>query len=138
VDKTKVYSPNQVFAASIAGGPGAMVYVLWKNFKALENPDGQKQILVWGAAFLALLLIALPFLPIGFPNYVLPIAYAVAARFLAQQYQMSKQAIQQSERYEFQSNWNVVGVSVLFLIAAIVVLLAWVLLLSALGVGIDS
>jgi hypothetical protein len=81
VDKTKVYSPNQVFAASIAGGPGAMVYVLWKNFKALENPDGQKQILIWGAAFLALLLIALPFLPIGFPNYVLPIAYAVAARF---------------------------------------------------------
>jgi hypothetical protein len=51
---------------------------------------------------------------------------------------MSKQAIQQSERYEFQSNWNVVGVSVLFLIAAIVVLLALVLLLSALGVGIDS
>jgi hypothetical protein len=37
--KQKIYSPNQVLAASMLGGPMAMIYVLWKNFQTLEDPN---------------------------------------------------------------------------------------------------
>src|SRR3984893_1954711 len=53
----KIFSPSQVLAAAFLGGPMAMVYVLWKNFQALENPHGMHQILFWGSVFVIGLLL---------------------------------------------------------------------------------
>jgi hypothetical protein len=131
--KRKIYSPNQVLAAAFLGGPIAMVYVLWKNFQALENPHGMLQILFWGSIFIIALMLFSPLMPNSWLNYVIPFAYPLAAWSLAESYQMTKQAIADSQAYEFQSAWNVIAVSMVFLLAMIVVAFAWFSVLVAVG-----
>jgi hypothetical protein len=131
--KKKIYSPNQVLAGSLLGGPLAMVYVLWKNFQVLENPHGMRQILFWGSIFVITMIGFAPLLPTSWPDYALPILYSLAARSLAESFQMSKQAIAESQSYEFQSIGNVVAVSIGLLIVMIVVTLAIFLGLAAIG-----
>ena len=110
-----------------------MVYVLWKNFQVLENPHGMRQILFWGSIFIVIMIAFAPLLPNSWPDYALPIGYSLAARSLAESYQMSKQAIAESQSYEFQSIGNVVAVSIGLLIAMIVVTLTIFLGLAAIG-----
>jgi hypothetical protein len=130
----KIYSPNQVLAAAFLGGPIAMVYVLWKNFQTLENPHGMHQILFWGSIFVIALMVFSPLLPNSWLDYVIPFAYPLAAWSLAESYQMTKQAIADSQAYEFQSAWNVIAVSMIFLVAMIVVAFTWFFALVAAGV----
>jgi hypothetical protein len=132
--KRKIYSPNQVLAAAFLGGPIAMVYVLWKNFQTLENPHGMQQILFWGSIFVIALMVFSPLLPNSWLDYVIPFAYPLAAWSLAESYQMTKQAIADSQAYEFQSAWNVIAVSMVFLAAMVVVAFTWFSVLVAVGV----
>jgi hypothetical protein len=132
--KRKIYSPNQVLAAAFLGGPIAMVYVLWKNFQTLENPHGMQQILFWGSIFIIALMLFSPLMPNSWLNYVIPFAYPLAAWSLAESYQMTKQAIADSQTYEFQSAWNVIAASMVFLVAMIVVAFSWFFVLVAAGV----
>jgi hypothetical protein len=132
--KRKIFSPNQVLAASFLGGPMAMVYVLWKNFQTLENPHGMHQILFWGSIFIIALMLFSPLMPNSRLDVVIPFAYPLAAWSLAESFQMSKQAIADSQAYEFQSAWNVVAVSIVFLVAMVVVTVTWFSVLVAVGV----
>ena len=111
----------------------AMVYVLWKNFQTLENPQGMHQILFWGAIFVIALLLFSPLLPNSWLDFVIPFAYPLAAWSLAASFQMSKQAIADSQAYEFQSAWNVIAVSMVLLAAMIVVAFTWFFTLVAVG-----
>ena len=111
-----------------------MVYVLWKNFQTLENPHGMQQILFWGSIFIIALMLFSPLMPNSWLNYVIPFAYPLAAWSLAESYQMTKQAIADSQVYEFQSAWNVIAVSMIFLVAMIVVAFSWFFVLVAAGV----
>src|SRR5580704_1301473 len=99
--KKKIYSPNQVMASALLGGPMAMVYLLWKNFQVLENPHGMRQILIWGSIFIITMIGFAPLLPANWPDYALPIGYSLGARSLAESFQLSKQAIGESQDYEF-------------------------------------
>jgi hypothetical protein len=131
--KQKIYSPNQVLAGALLGGPMAMVYLLWKNFQVLENPHGMRQILIWGTIFIVTMIGFAPLLPTSWPDYVIPIGYSLGARSLAESFQMSKQAIGESQDYEFQSVWNVIAVSIAFLFAMVAFTLVWFLGLAAIG-----
>jgi hypothetical protein len=132
--KTKIYSPVQIACGAFFGGPGAMVFALKKNFDALDNKAGSKNTMVFGSLFIVVLFLVLPFLPESFPNYVLPIAYTISARQIAEKNQMTKQAISDSSQYGFRSNWNVVGISIGFLLAFLVLFVVWMLGLAALGI----
>jgi hypothetical protein len=134
VPKTKIYSPLQVLAISFLGGPMAMVYALWKNFHDLEDPYGKQQILIWGTIFIVALLLFAPLMSTEWWNYVLPFIYPIAAWSLAERHQMTKQAIAESEIYEFQTVANVVAVSVFFLIALMAVAVIWYSALATIGV----
>jgi hypothetical protein len=129
----KIYSPNQVLAAAFLGGPIAMVYVLWKNFQTLENPHGMHQILFWGSIFIIVLMLFSPVLPNSWLDFVIPFAYPFAAWSLAASHQMTKQAIADSQAYEFQLAWNVIAVSMVFLVAMVVVAFTWFAVLVAAG-----
>ena len=56
-----------------------------------------------------------PLLPNSWLDFVIPFAYPLAAWSLAESFQMTKQAIADSQAYEFQSAWNVIAVSMVFL-----------------------
>ena len=120
-------------ASALLGGPMAMVYLLWKNFQVLENRHGMRQILIWGSIFIVTMIGFAPLLPTNWPGYALPILYSAGAWSLAESFQMSKQAIVTSLDYEFQSVWNVIAVSVAFLLAMIAVTLVLFLGLAAIG-----
>ena len=111
----------------------AMVYVLWKNFQTLEDPHGMHQILFWGSIFIVALMLFSPLMPNSWQDYVLPFAYSLAGWSLAENFQMPKQAIADSQSYEFQSAWNVIAVSIVFMVAMIVVAFAWFSVLVAVG-----
>jgi hypothetical protein len=64
----------------------------------------------------------------------LPFGYSLAGWSLAKNFQMSKQAITDSQTYEFQSVWNVIAVSAVFLAAMIIVAFTWFMVLVAVGV----
>jgi len=57
----------------------------------------------------------LPFVPDRFPNYVIPLLYSIAAGFVADKWQLRKQAILDSGKYQIQSNWRVFGMALLFI-----------------------
>ena len=110
-----------------------MVYVLWKNFQTLENPHGMHQILLWGSIFVIALILFSPLMPNSWLDYVIPFVYPLAAWSLAESFQLTKQAIADSQTYEFQSAWNVIAVSMVFLVAMIVVAFTWFFVLVAAG-----
>jgi len=134
MNKIKLYSPNQVGCAAFFGGPFAAVFVLWRNFCALGKGVAARQTLIWGALFSLALLLVVPFLPDKFPNLAMPIAYTLAARLSADKYQLSKLAIQESEHYAFQSNWNVSGIIFAMFIAFMIIVFSWVFALVSYGI----
>jgi len=133
VSEAKLYSPTQVALSAFCGGPFAAVFVLKKNFDVLGGGSNSKKTIIWGAIFIVVLLLMLPFLPEGTPNVALPVAYAFAARSIAEKYQMSKKAILDSQQFSFQSNWNVFGISVGFAILFMLIFIGWIFTLQALG-----
>ena len=116
MDKTPIYSPKQIFAGSILGGPIALVYFLRNNFLKLSNNRAAAHTLLWGVAFNLAIIISMPFLPKNFPNYVFPLAYSWAARGIADTKQLSKESIASSSQFCFHSNWRVFGLSIAFLL----------------------
>jgi hypothetical protein len=133
VERVEIYSPTQVACAAFFGGPLAGVFVLWRNFRALGDDDAARRMLIWGAVLAFALLLIVPFLPDWFPNLLIPLAYALAARSFAQNYQLSKSDIEASEQYTFQSIGNVVIVSVAALLVFLIIAVFWILALAYFG-----
>jgi predicted MFS family arabinose efflux permease len=132
--KTKLYSPLQVAMSAFVGGPFAGVYVLKKNFDALSDRTGSQQAMIWGSVLIVVMAVTIPFLPKKTPHYIIPLAYSVGARMIAEKYQMSKQAIHDSGQYGFRSNWNVLGISVASLVGSFALFALWMFGLDALGI----
>lgn len=128
-----IYSPYQVFAGAFFGGPIAAVYLVWKNFEALGKDSLARQTILWGSVLVLATVAILPGLPENFPPYILPALFGGLAFFIASQYQMKKEAIRGSNEYQFASFWRVVAVVVLSLIAVFVLIVAYLLILWALG-----
>lgn len=133
MEKKKLFTPNEVLACSFFGGPMAMIYALWKNFQVLERPHDMQHILFWGSLFIVLLLLFSPFIP-DWAEIVVPIAYSFAARSIAQNHQMTKDAIRNSPDYEFQPILNVAAVCIVFFVAFVVLTFAFVFALISAGV----
>jgi hypothetical protein len=133
LEKKKIFSPNQVLACSFFGGPMAMIYALWKNFQVLERPNDMQHILFWGALFIGLLLLFSPFIP-DWAEIVVPIVYSFGARSIAQNHQITKEAIRDSTDYEFQPALNVAAVCTVFFVGFVVLTFAVVFALISAGV----
>jgi hypothetical protein len=133
VGSLKLYTPSQVRAGSLLGGPIAAVYFLTTNFRVLERSREARTTVFWGIAFVVGLMALLPFLPGRFPNYVLPLLYSIAAGAVAEHRQLQKQAIVDSETYRIQSNWRVIGLALLFLLTFMLIGVVELFCLNAIG-----
>ena len=80
------------------------------------------------------LLISVILLPEDFPNYPFTIAYILSALYVSKKYQMTKQAIVDSATHEFHSNWRVLWLGLLCLVASIIVLVVPAGVLAMFGV----
>ncbi|GGB14863.1 hypothetical protein [Agarivorans gilvus] len=127
----KVLSPAQIAGGSFWGGPIATVYYLRKNYLLIGNEALAQKTLIYGAIFIIFLMAILPFLPEKFPNMVLPLAYCLAARQIAETTQLKKDQIEGSEEYTFESNWKIFGVGILTLLIFLIVAMAVMFALEA-------
>ena len=133
MDKKKLFTPNQIFACAFFGGPLAMIYGLWKNFRVLDRPRDAKLLLFWGSLFIVTLLVFSPFIP-DWADLAVPIAYAFGARSIAANHQMSKDDVLQSQAYEAQPIANVAAVAIVFFLSFVMVIFGFIAVLISTGV----
>ena len=128
-----LYTPAQIRTGSFLGGPIAAAYLLRENFRVLDRGPQARATVVWGAAFVAGLMALLPFLPTRFPNYLIPLLYSIAAGAVADKWQLQKQAIVDSGKYQVHSNWRVFGMALLSMAAFMLIVVLEIFCLVALG-----
>ncbi len=127
-----IYSPNQIAAGTLLGGPIAAIFFLRANFNQLNAFEAARSTLVWGSA-IVMALFALAFvLPDDFPGLPFSVAAAFGARATAEKLQLTKEAIASSATHRFQSNWKVFGVGLLSIAISVAVVLGVLFALSAL------
>ena len=129
-----VYSPNQAAAGAFLGGPVAGLYFLKHNFRALNRPEQERMTVRYGGIFMFALLAILPFIPESVPGMPFAAAFIVASRMLVEKYQFSKQDIIDAPELEFQSNWLVLGVSLLCMLVFLLISMGFIFALIAAGV----
>ena len=129
----KLYTPAQIRAGSFLGGPIAAIYLLRENFRVLDRASQARTTLVWGVAFVVVLMAVLPFLPTHFPNYLIPLLYSIVAGSVAEKWQLPKQAIVNSGKYGIHSNWRVLGMAAAFFMVLMVILVLEMFCLISLG-----
>ena len=128
-----LYSPTQAAAGAFLGGPVGLVYFLRENFMALGNEEFAKNTLIYGVLLLIGLAILIPLVPEDIPSLPFTIAYVIAARYIAEKCQVTKQGIIDAPEYEFHSNWRVAGLGLLCMVGSAAVVLGPVMLLVSLG-----
>lgn len=131
--RIRMYSPNQIACATL-GGPVGLIYFLMANFETLKKEELRKKTLHLGIALIVALLVILPFVPENFPSITFTVFYIVIAYFVAENCQMKKKEIIESEVYDFYSNWRVLGLALLCMLGSIVVIAGPLMLLGLLGV----
>lgn len=129
----RLYSPAQAAWGAFLGGPVGVVYFLQANFAALGDLVRQRQTVVWGAVAVVALTALILVLPDNVPNAPFTIAYVLVAKQVAETRQMTKQAILDSPRHDFHSNWRVFGMGLLSMLGTAVVMIVPALVLAQLG-----
>ncbi|WP_221932910.1 hypothetical protein [Thalassotalea sp. PS06] len=133
-DVNKIYSPTQVAVGTFLGGPVGLMYFLMSNFGTLQKHDSKQKTLYAGIGLIVLLLLTMPFLPDDFPSLPFTVAYVIIARYVADNQQMKKQEIVESDNYVFQSNWKVLGMGLLSIVGSMLAILGPLLVLEFTGV----
>lgn len=119
--------------ASFLGGPFAAIYVLRCNFEELQQPAFAKGTVRWGGILTAVLLAVTPFMSETFPGLLIPVVSSVMVGQIVTQFQMTRQAIEASDTFDFHSNRRVVIVSLVAAMLFVVVAVVWVTVLANLG-----
>ena len=136
----RLYSPRQAGIGSYLGGPFAALYFIWSNFKTIEDEARARQTLTIGIPIavgfyiLAYLITLVPHNQGSSPAIVVSLVYLAIAQWYVDSRQLSKDKIEQSSEYTFQSNWKVAGIGIGLGILTFIILIIIVLLLNLIGV----
>lgn len=122
------YTKNQITWGTFLGGPLAPVYLLKKNFDAMNDAEQSQKTVRYGLIFVLALIAIAPLLPEFIPSIV----YAISYTFAAQNFYVQKQtSLKDNPRF---SNWNVLGVALVSLVTFIAIGLPIVYLYYAVGI----
>ena len=122
MDIQKLFSPTQITVATFVGGPLATTYMVKENYRAMGMPQAQKNSCIYGALITLLIFTIAWFLPENFPNMVLPMAYTALAFYWVEKNQLTREQIEQQAQFEFQSNGQVFGISIVSLLITLVII----------------
>lgn len=108
VKATAVYSPMQLSAGSILGGPLAGIYFLRANYLSLDNQEMARKVVRWGVSIYIALLIAVFFIPSDlFPDYMVTVMTSIIVYQIAVNTMPVKSTIKDDDSLKFQSKWRV-------------------------------
>lgn len=125
-----IYTPGQITAGTFLGGALVGIYFLHRNFRGMDQETNASKTLIGGSILVVALIAILPFLPSRFPNFVIPLAYTLVAKEVANRYQMKKTAILASEHYHPVSNWRVAAETFVGLIAFLILVIGGLFLIQ--------
>src|SRR5262245_27211345 len=129
VSSARLYSSMQLALAAFIGSPVAAAWFGAANFRALGEPRKARQTILWGSGATVLVMALAFVLPDGTPSSVVPIAYSIGVRALAEQVFGARVKDHTSAGGQLGSWWRVVGISFLFVLGLVVVAFAVGLLL---------
>ena len=128
-----LYSPRQVALSGFLSGPWIAIYFIKSNFRALGDPVAEnKALLVGTIIFIAIFSIS-PFFPEYIPSYLIGLLTLITSRMIVEKYQLTKQGIEESDIYCFQSNWRVFWLSLLSIVLFLSTFMAWYMSLRYFG-----
>jgi hypothetical protein len=110
--KAKLYTINQGVLATFLGGPLGGAIIIAQNYKQFGSPQSAKRAIVVGVLATCALVPIVLILPESTPNAVLPVAYSIAFRLLAERLQGAELKLRIEAGTERQSWWRTLGVSV--------------------------
>lgn len=113
--KNKLYSPIQGGLGTVLGGPLAGAYFIKSNFDAMDDSISSRKTVIWGTVINLLFLLSLPFIPVQIPRYIIPAIYSFIIWIVIAKMQLTVEKIVSSPNFESQSNWKVLGISLLVL-----------------------
>lgn len=122
-NRTLVYTPIQVFLATLLGGPFVGIYMLGVNFRAMGKGRVARQLWILGPAIIVIFLVILFSLvwPFGLLRS-LPIIFALISLRIVTTRQMSKGEIMASGTHEPASNLQVAAIAFLGLVTSMALL----------------
>jgi hypothetical protein len=118
----RLYSPQQIGLGAFLGAPIAACWFLARNYRHLGNDEAANQSLVWGTLSTIAILAICFFLPDGFPNQLIPIAYTVGLLQLAKKLQGDAVAKHIAAGGRLGSSWEVAGVGLLCLVVILAII----------------
>lgn len=117
--KVPICAPLQMLESTLVGGPLAPLFLLWRNFRRLGKLAAARLTLIFGLSLFAIIVATHRLVRGAIPDVLYLILWALvgaAASLIAARFQLTKDAIQQSETFEVQSGWRVRLMSVAMLV----------------------
>jgi hypothetical protein len=127
-----LYSPSQVGVATFIGGLLAGALLLRGNYRALNDSGGGTRAVLYSLAAIALVWVAVEFLPANFPSSLIPAVYAGAMHQVAVRLHGGAYAAHVGAGGPKQAWWHAIALGILglliTLVIAVVVFGAWMIL----------
>ncbi len=130
----KLYTPNQVAGGTFLGGPIGLIYFLSKNFNALSNSKGKTKAILFGSLFMFFAAVIVPAFNLKIPSSILIIVPIIVARYVAENFQMTKNKIINYDEYVPYSTWRVILNGIMCLIVSFVIITGVIIALDKLGI----
>ncbi|WP_462248247.1 VWA domain-containing protein [Ekhidna sp.] len=129
--KQKPYKIASIWAASFFGGPLAGGYLIRHNFLFLGENDKANLTTALTLILTLILTFLLLVLPETFidniPNYLLPTIYGLFAALIVNLYQKKQLSEHEKEGLPFESNWKVLGISILAALYWVLIILLYLI-----------
>ncbi len=133
IESTKFYKSKHIGVSTFIGGPLAVGYLIYENFKALNKPDLARNAILIGAISTVLLFVIIFSIPENIidkiPSVVIPTIYTAIIYFLVQKYQGEKLDEHEKNNGSFFSIWRSIGVGVISLTLIVAGILAYFFLI---------
>jgi hypothetical protein len=121
----KLYKVSHIYFSTFLGGPLAGAYLLSENYKSLNNFEAAKRtwfVVVLFCVGLILALVLVP-LPDKVPNFIVPLAYSLVARYFAEKEQKIKIEQEMTLGAVYFSIWRVLLITLISFIILTAILL---------------
>ena len=109
-----LYSPRQMWIATLFGGPLCGIYMLTANYNRLEKTEYAQNVILIGSIMTVIhLLVALHPVIDSLPQPAYQTLPAAILWGICEKYHISKKDIIEDQRYTFRSNWTAVLVAII-------------------------
>lgn len=122
-ERQLLYSPMQAALGALFGGVIAMFYIIYENYKALGKHYFASRTISYGILAFGLSVWISYAIPVNSQlDLLLYAVLSIIAALFVSRKQVSKYDIETSEHYTFQSNWRVLLIILVSIVASVIIM----------------